>query len=48
MGIFCGYMRILNTYIQNTLQLFKFILEYIYIELHIPIPEPFILAINST
>ena len=29
MGILSGYMRILNTYIQNALQLFKFIVESI-------------------
>jgi len=47
MGIFGGYREILNTYIQDTLQIFKMILDYIYRKWHIPILETFIVAINS-
>jgi len=47
MGILRGYMQILNTNIQNKLQLFKIILDSLYEECNIQISEPFTFAINS-
>ena len=48
MGILCGYMQILNTNIRNKLQLFKIKLVYYDEGRRIPIPEPYMLVINST